>query len=144
MDNNIALNAGIRNTLLSLQNISKIQKQNTLMLSTSLKVNSALDNPSNYYAASSLQDQYHDLNALLDDMMQSVQILKNTSYTLSSVNKTISKISSLTQSALTDIPTSNWINPDPPLTDEYLLSLDGVGAVARTSEDLLRIIDSGI
>ena len=144
MNSGISLSGGIRSTLLSLQNVSDLQKQNQLMLSTSLRVNSALDNAANYYTASSLQDRYHDLSCLLDDMMQSIQILKNTSNTLISVNKTVSKISSIANSALTEIPSTNWINPDPPLTDEVLLAMDGVGAVARTSEDLLRAIESGV
>ena len=144
MNNGISLSGGIRSTLLSLQNVSELQNQNQLMLSTSLKVNSALDNATNYYMAASLQDRYHDLSYLLEDMMQTVQVLKNTSHTLNSVNKTISKISSITNSALTEIPSTNWINPDPPLTDDVLLAMEGIGAVARTSEDLIRAIESGV
>ncbi|MBR2034022.1 MAG: hypothetical protein IKA03_05060, partial [Alphaproteobacteria bacterium] len=114
------------------------------MLSTSMKVNSAIDDPVNYYTATSLQNRYHDLSELLDNMTQSVQALKGTSSTLSSIDKTVKKISILTQSALSDIPLESWINPDPPLTDEVLMAMDGVCGVARTSEKLLEIIESGV
>ena len=45
-------------------------------LSTGKKVNSAIDNPSSYYAARSLNNRASDLNALLDSMGQGIQTIK--------------------------------------------------------------------
>ena len=60
----ISLTASMRSNLLSLQQISKLQDQTQLRLSTGLKVNSAIDNPSSYYTASSLTNRADDLSAL--------------------------------------------------------------------------------
>ena len=66
----------MRSNLLSLQQIAKLQDSTQLRLSTGLKVNSAIDNPSSYYTASSLNNRAEDLSALLDSMGQSVQTIK--------------------------------------------------------------------
>ena len=47
----------MRSNLLSLQQIAKLQDSTQLRLSTGLKVNSAIDNPSSYYTASSLNSR---------------------------------------------------------------------------------------
>ena len=73
---NISLNASMRSNLLSLQQISQLQDQTQLRLSTGLKVNSAIDNPSSYYTASSLTNRADDLSALLDAMSQGIQTIK--------------------------------------------------------------------
>lgn len=62
----ISLTASMRSNLLSLQSISKLQDQTQLRLSTGLKVNSAIDNPSSYYTAQSLANRAADLSSLLD------------------------------------------------------------------------------
>lgn len=45
-------------------------------LSTGKKVNSAIDNPSSYYTAQSLNNRANDLSALLDSMGQGIQTIK--------------------------------------------------------------------
>ena len=45
-------------------------------LSTGKKVNSAIDNPSSYYAAQSLTNRASDLSALLDSMGQAIQTIQ--------------------------------------------------------------------
>ena len=72
----ISLTASMRSNLLSLQQIAKLQDSTQLRLSTGLKVNSAIDNPSSYYTASSQNNRAEDLSALLDSMGQSVQTIK--------------------------------------------------------------------
>ena len=61
-------------------------------LSTGKKVNSAIDNPTSYYAASSLNNRASDLNALLDSMGQGIQ-------TIQAANEGIESITSFVEQA---------------------------------------------
>lgn len=72
----ISLNASMHSNLLSLQQTQVLQDMTQLRLSTGLKVNSAIDNPSSYYTASSLNNRAQDLLSLLDSMAQSIQTIK--------------------------------------------------------------------
>ena len=72
----ISLTASMRSNLLSLQTISKQVDSTQNKLSTGKKVNSAIDNPSSYYTASSLTNRANDLDALLDSMGQAVSTIK--------------------------------------------------------------------
>ena len=72
----ISLTASMRSNLLSLQNTQSLMDQTQERLSTGKKVNSAIDNPSSYYTARSLNNRASDLNALLDSMGQGIQTIK--------------------------------------------------------------------
>ena len=99
MLHNVSLNASMRANLLSLQQTSKLQDMTSNRLSTGLKVNSAIDNPSAYYTARSLSDRASDLNALLDAMSQGIQTLKTVSKTLETASAFLGQAAAvLTQS----------------------------------------------
>ena len=66
----------MRSNLLSLQNTQGLMDMTQERLSTGKKVNSAIDNPSSYYTAQSLNNRASDLSALLDSMGQAVQTIK--------------------------------------------------------------------
>ena len=68
MSNNISLTASMRSNLLSLQNIAGQVDLTQNRLSTGLKVNSAIDNPSSYYTAVSLSNRASNFSSLLDSM----------------------------------------------------------------------------
>ncbi len=74
--NRISLTSSMRSNLLSLQNISRQVSSTQNKLSTGNKVNSAIDNPSSFYTARSLNNRADDLNALLDSMGQAVSTIK--------------------------------------------------------------------
>ncbi len=76
MNGKISLTASMRSNLLSLQNISRQVSSTQNKLATGNKVNSAIDNPSSYYTARSLNNRADDLNALLDSMGQAVSTIK--------------------------------------------------------------------
>ncbi len=64
----VTLSAGIRSNLISLQNTNKLLSQTQTRLATGKKVNSAIDNPNNYFKAASLTDRATGLNGRLDAM----------------------------------------------------------------------------
>ena len=64
----IVLSAGVRSNLLQLQQTSDLITQTQNRLATGKRVNSALDNPINYFTAQNLSGRANDLNSLLDSM----------------------------------------------------------------------------
>ena len=82
--NKISLTASMRSSLLSLQQTGTLLGTTQERLSTGKKVNSAIDNPSNFYTARSLNNRANDLNHLLDSMGQAVSTIKAASEALES------------------------------------------------------------
>ena len=68
MSSDIVLTAGVRANLLQLQKTSDLITQTQTKLATGKRVNSALDNPVNYFTAQGLQNRAGDLSNLLDSM----------------------------------------------------------------------------
>ena len=88
----IHLTASMRTNLLSLQGTQSLMDRTQERLSSGLKVNSAIDNASSYYAAQSLNNRASDLNALLDSMGQGIQ-------TIQAANEGIEAITDFVQQA---------------------------------------------
>jgi flagellin len=74
--NDISLTSGMRNNLLSLQKTSDLINTTQQRLSTGKKVNSPLDNPTNYFAAQTHLERASDLTARKDGMAEAVQMVK--------------------------------------------------------------------
>ena len=98
----ISLTASMRSNLLSLQNIAGQQDIVQNRLATGLKVSSAIDNPSSYYTASSLNNRAADLTALLDAMSQGVQTIKAATEGLSAATGYLEQMRSVTERVLTE------------------------------------------
>ncbi len=96
----ISLTASMRSNLLSLQNIARQQDIVQNRLATGLKVSSAIDNPSSYYTASSLNNRAADLTALLDAMSQGVQTIKAASEAIDSGTKFLEQAKAVANQAL--------------------------------------------
>ena len=96
----ISLTASMRSNLLSLQNIASRQDIVQNRLATGLKVSSAIDNPSSYYTASSLNNRAADLTALLDAMSQGIQTIKAASEAINSGTKFLEQAKAVANQAL--------------------------------------------
>ena len=96
----ISLTASMRSNLLSLQNIAGQQDIVQNRLATGLKVSSAIDNPSSYYTASSLNNRAADLTALLDAMSQGIQTIKAASEAIDSGTKFLEQAKAVANQAL--------------------------------------------
>jgi len=88
----ITLSAGVRQNLLSLQNTANLMAQTQNRLATGKKVNSALDNPLNYFTSQSLGNRASDLTSLLDSIGNAVQ-------TITAADKGITSLTKLVQTA---------------------------------------------
>jgi len=73
----ISLTSGIRSNLLSLQNTSSLLARTQERLGTGKKVNSPIDNPTNYFTAQSLTNRSADLTARLDGIAKGINTVKS-------------------------------------------------------------------
>jgi flagellin len=64
----IDLSAGVRSNLLPLQYAADVMTQAQQRLSTGKNVNSAIDDPTNFFTAASLNNYAGDLGSLLDSI----------------------------------------------------------------------------
>ena len=85
----IVLSGAVRSNLITLQNTADLQAKVQERLSTGKKVNSALDNPTNFFTASGLSRRATNLSALLDGMSQGIKTLEAADNGMRSITKTV-------------------------------------------------------
>jgi flagellin-like hook-associated protein FlgL len=88
----IVLSAGVRSNLLNLQSTANLIDKTQTRLATGRRVNSALDNPNNYFTAQGLDNRANDLSNLLDSQASAIN-------TIQAANNGITAITKLVQSA---------------------------------------------
>jgi flagellin len=98
----ISLSKAVRSNLLSLQDTASMMAKTQERLSTGNKVNSALDNPTNFFTASGLNSRAGDLNSLMDGMANGIQTLEAADNGLSSITKTLESMQSTLRQARQD------------------------------------------
>jgi flagellin len=98
----ISLSKAVRSNLLSLQNTSAMMGKTQDRLATGNKVNSALDNPTNFFTASSLNSRAGDLNQLMDSMANGIQTIEAANNGLTSITKTLESMQSTLRQARQD------------------------------------------
>ncbi|MBO4227423.1 flagellin [Bradyrhizobium neotropicale] len=96
----IILSASVRQNLLSLQSTADLLATTQSHLSTGKKVNSALDNPTNYFTAASLDNRASDINNLLDGIGNGVQVLQAANTGITSLQKLVDSAKSIANQAL--------------------------------------------
>jgi len=90
--NSVTLSAAVRQNLLSLQGTAELLSTTQERLATGKKVNSALDNPTNFFTAAGLDARASDISNLLDSIGNGVQVLQ-------AANTGITSLSSLVDTA---------------------------------------------
>ena len=85
----ITLSSAVRNNLLSLQSTANSLASTQERLATGLKVNSALDDPTSFFTAASLNSRAGDLNRLLDSVGLAVQTLQAADDGISAITKLV-------------------------------------------------------
>lgn len=98
----ISLNSGIRSNLLSLQSSSKLFNRTTERLASGRKVNTAIDNPTNFFASVNLTDRSAGLSARLDSMGQAVQQIKAADNGITTIRSFISAMKGVVNNALSN------------------------------------------
>ncbi|MFL6819631.1 MAG: DUF1522 domain-containing protein [Bradyrhizobium sp.] len=96
----IVLSSSVRQNLLSLQSTADLLATTQNRLSTGKKVNTALDNPTNFFTAQALDSRASDISNLLDGIGNGVQILQQANNGLTSLQKLVDSAKSLANQAL--------------------------------------------
>src|SRR5690554_4809490 len=98
----ISLSKAVRSNLLSLQSTATMMAKTQERLSTGNKVNSALDNPTNFFTASGLNSRAGDMGQLMDSMANGIQTLEAADNGLTSITKTLESMQSTLRQARQD------------------------------------------
>ena len=96
----IVLSSSVRQNLLSLQSTADLLATTQSRLSTGKKVNTALDNPTNYFTAQSLDSRASDISNLLDGIGNGVQVLQAANTGITSLSKLVDTAKSIANQAL--------------------------------------------
>src|SRR5512140_1455998 len=96
----IVLSASVRQNLLSLQSTAQLLATTQNNLSTGKKVNSALDNPTNFFTAQGLDNRASDISNLLDGIGNGVQVLQAANTGITSLQKLVDTAKSIAAQAL--------------------------------------------
>src|SRR5580692_10330558 len=96
----IVLSASVRQNLLSLQSTASLLATTQNDLATGNKVNSALDNPTNYFTAQSLNNRASDIGNLLDGIGNGVQVLQAANTGITSLQSLVSSAQSIANQVL--------------------------------------------
>lgn len=96
----IAISSGMRASLASLQSTAKNLSTTQGRLATGRKVNSAIDNPTNFFAAANLNDRASQLSSRLDGMGQAISTLKAADNAITSMRGLVSAMKGVVDEAL--------------------------------------------
>ncbi|HWZ36817.1 MAG TPA: flagellar protein, partial [Bradyrhizobium sp.] len=96
----IVLSASVRQNLLSLQSTASLLATTQNDLATGNKVNSALDNPTNFFTAQSLNNRASDIGNLLDSIGNGVQVLQSANTGITSLQSLVASAQSIANQVL--------------------------------------------
>ncbi|MGA0597962.1 flagellin [Enterovirga sp. CN4-39] len=96
------ISSAVRNNLLALQNTTSMQATLQNRLATGKKVNSALDNPANFFTASSLNNRASGLSSLLDGMANGIKTLEAADNGMKAITKNIESMQANIRQARAD------------------------------------------
>ena len=96
----ISLTAGMRNNLLALSNTSSLINTTQQRLSTGKKVNTPLDNPTNFFASQNALARANDLSNRKDGMSEAVQMLNAATAGIKGITSLIQSAQGVASSAL--------------------------------------------
>lgn len=98
--NDISLTAGMRSNLLQLQSTTQLIDRTQERLSTGKKVISALDNPTNFFAAQSHVNRAGDFAVRKDGMAEAIQTVKASDAGITAINSLVEAAKGLAAAAL--------------------------------------------
>ena len=96
----IVLSASVRQNLLSLQSTAALLATTQNDLATGNKVNSALDNPTDFFTAEGLNNRASDIGNLLDSIGNGVQVLQAANTGITSLQGLVSSAQSIANQVL--------------------------------------------
>ncbi|MGA4555636.1 flagellin [Methylorubrum aminovorans] len=142
MSSSITLSAATRQNLLSLQDTANLLSTTQTRLSTGKKVNSALDNPVNFFTAQALTNRSSDLSGLLDSISTGVQTIQAANQGITSIQKLVDSAKSTATQALSTKSTATGasaavatLTASVSLSSALATGAGGTGAAADGTHD---------
>nr|WP_319485774.1 flagellin [uncultured Cohaesibacter sp.] len=124
----ITLSAGVRANLLSLQNTADMMASTQNRLATGKAVNSALDNPSNFFTSKGLNARAGELNNLMDSIGNATKVLE-------AADNGIKAITDLIESAQSTVKQAQSANSDAAGTNiQSDSNIDTTGTTGATTK----------
>ncbi len=142
MSSDIVLTSALRTNLLSLQNTQRLIDSTQEKLATGLKVNSALDNPQNFFSAQALNNRASDLGRLLDGISQSIRTIEEADNGVTALTSLIEQAQSIVTSARDQLAASAGearLVGNVDLSDEATLT--GLGGIATGDQFTITTTD---
>ena len=106
----ITLTAGMRSNLYALQNTTNMMESTQKRLSTGKKVNSALDDPVNFFKSKDHYDRAEDLNAKKDGMNEAIKVIEAANTGIEGIYDLLDQMKSLASAAKTSSNTTDLAN----------------------------------
>jgi flagellin len=129
----IALSVGVRQSLSAIKSTAASQQAQQLKLATGKRVNSAIDNPVNFFTASSLTNRARDLGSLLDSIGQATKVIEAADKGLKALTKLVESAQGSARQALQSTSTTNKvIGTEGDLTSSTLLTSASAGSFTAT------------
>jgi flagellin len=131
----ITLSKAVRSNLLNLQSTASLLSKSQERLSSGLRVNSALDNPTNFFTAQGLNSRANDLSQLSDAVSNAVQTVAAADKGISAITKLVESAQATARQALQTAATVSETN----VTAQATVTGDvnvGADVAATTSSDL--------
>ena len=125
----IVLSAGVRSNLLQLQQTSDLITSTQTKLATGKRVNSALDNPNNYFTAQGLDNRANDLSNLLDSMSTAINTIQAANNGITAITKLVQSAQSLVSQAQQTTDTATQAT----LSSQFTDLLTQIGQLAGDS-----------
>ena len=97
----ITLTAGMRSNLYALQNTTQLMETTQNRLSTGKKVNSALDDPVNFFKSKDHYDRAEDLTAKKDGMNEAIKVIEAANTGIEGIYDLLDQMKSLASAAKT-------------------------------------------
>jgi flagellin len=130
----IVLSSAVRSNLIALQQTSDLIATTQTRLATGKKVNSALDNPTNFFTASSLNNRASDLGGLLDSVSNALK-------TIEAANNGITSLTNLVQTALATLRQAQQSNATTAKSVGTVSGLTGASSFAVAANNTITVND---
>jgi flagellin len=130
----IVLSAAVRSNLLALQQTSDLIATTQTRLATGKKVNSALDNPTNFFTASGLNNRASDLSALLDAVSNALK-------TIEAANNGITSLTNMVSTALATLRQAQQSAATTAKTVGTVTGLTGASSFAVAANNTITVND---
>jgi len=143
----VTLSKAVRSNLLNLQNTAELMGKTQERLATGLKVNSALDNPTSFFTASSLNARAGDLATLLDSISNAVQTVEAADNGIKALKTLVESAQATARQALQTAATVEEETSAEVLASDDtgdLTALDATGGtITINGEDVTLVADDG-